>query len=523
MRAIRSIVAATPRHLRLLGELREAVTDEFANSTIERFEPPAKSVERAVLSYIDTCRRWPHSPRLISLVTELEALARSFQPNRRVRGLRRLSPEAISALLDEAPSGPAVAVPVALVSGRVESIGMPRQAIATLTDRPPEDARMLGRLHAGGRACDPIDGVAIFGLPVSDLIRLRELFSDPGAPGRGDLGALKQGLDAADQARIAAGAARAVGNLKTAFRIWDKRTDHQRGNTAATYLAPAPLARLALDVADLVLPRDAPFLFLGRQVGAGRRNDGRPSLAKQLRDVFTEALETARQIVAETDDLHAVDLFCGISVTRRISDLTAQARSAREEDAAIEEDFDQPTTAARRLIENVMAARDTVLLLRAYEAAFLTYTDKVLDLDPPDDLRAACDWFVRDVCGALQCRYRLAKADLDDGVFYWTDVRPRATGSAQPRRWLPLDVACVPITLVETPLMAVSARPARSVAFDALVEDVAAEIETSAGAGDGPSGDRPVRHGPSLRTAWSTLKLAYPPQKIFARQASRRP
>lgn len=523
MTEIERIVRADRPNIRLLARLRAAVEAELAGSPFARVDPPAVAAEEAVYALLDGARLWSRSPRLVSLVIELETLARSFGPNGRLRGLRQLSPEAVAALLDEAPGGPALARPVALADGKMIDRGGPEQTVALLTSRPPEDARLLGRLGADRSATDTVGGVAISFLPVADRTRLRALFDAPDAPGRGDLAALKGDLDRDDRARVAAGAARAAMNLQIAFRMWDRRRDHQRGSTAASYLSPAPLAQLALTVVDLVLPRDAPDLFLGDRVEIGRRHRDDARYAEQVRDVFTRILETAGAIAERTAELQGLNLFCGISVTRRVADLIAEERALRDElggDDGVEDGFDRPESAAQRLIENAMASRDTALLLRAYEAMFLAYTDIVLDGEPADALRAACDAVVRDVCGGLQRRYRLARADLDDGVFYWTDVRRRATGSAQPRRWLPPSVVAAPVILLGSPVAPLLARPSRFAVLCDIVDDIAAEFEDAAADIVRPAllDDRPPPRGPALRGAWTALTRAYPLEDFFRRQ-----
>lgn len=530
MTEIERIVWADRANLQLLNQLRDAVSANLAGRPIVQVDPPAAVAEGAVMALLDEARLWSQSPRLVSLIVELETLSRSFEPTGRVRRLRTLSPEAVAALLAKAPGGAALARPITLTEGAASARGPSDRAVALLTARPSEDARLLGRLGADGAPADAVQGVAIDFLPTGDLARLRELFAADGAPGRGDLAVLKADLDEADRARITHGAARAAGHLRLGFRIADNRRDHRRGSTAASYLDPAPLARLALTVIDMVLPRDAPQLFRPGAPGGGGPGEGDARAADHGRYVFNEILDTARGIAAQTPDLQNLDLFCGIAVIRRVSDLIAQERALREEhgigrDAAAgggdaEDDFDRPTAVARRLFESTMRSRDTVLMLCAYETTLSSYTDRILAEDIPDGSRADCDVIVRDLCGGLMRRYRLARADLDDGISHWTDIKPRATGSAQPRRWLPPSVAAAPVTLSRTLWAPIFARPARLGVFDDLVADVAAEMDEAVDPPDDPAraGDPRPREGAmseALIGAWAALTQAYPLHDFF--------
>lgn len=530
MTEIERIVWADRANLELLNQLRDAVGVNLAGRPIVQVDPPAAVAEGAAMALLDGARLWSQSPRLVSLIVELETLSRSFEPTGRVRGLRTLSPEAVAALLDEAPGGPALARPITWTEGTASDRGHPDRAVALLTARPSEDARLLGRLGADGAPAESVQGVAIDFLPAGDLARLRELFAADGAPGRGDLAVLKADLAEADRAHVALGAARAAGHLRLGFRIADNRRDHRRGSTAASYLDPAPLARLALTVIDMVLPREAPQLFRPGAPGDGGPGEGDAHAADHGRYVFNEILDTARGIAAQTPVLQDLDLFCGISVIRRVSDLVAQERALREEngiggdvaagDGDAEDDFDRPTAAARRLFESTMRSRDIVLLLRAYEATLSSYTDRILAGKIPDGSRAACDVIVRDLCGGLMRRYRLARADLADGISHWTDIKPRATGSAQPRRWLPPSVAAAPVTLSSTPWALIVARPARLGVFDDLVADVAAEMEEAVDPPDDPAraGDPRPREsamGEALIGAWAALTQTYPLDDFF--------
>ena len=208
MTEVETIIRSSRANLEHIGHLRKAVTAELAQSPFDRPQGPGVSIERALIALIDDCWRWRASPQLVAVVTELETLARSFRPGGRVRALLRLSPEAVAALLRQAPGGSGVVFPGFVRNGEIEIADDPLRVVAALTDREADNARLFGRMQAQAPVSGPVDALAIFAKPEPTRERLLSLFAGTNAPGRGHLAALKQHLDEEGRAVVAACATR---------------------------------------------------------------------------------------------------------------------------------------------------------------------------------------------------------------------------------------------------------------------------------------------------------------------------
>lgn len=439
-----------------LVELRETCRQVFSELGAPDVRESIACVEDQVFALIDNCRAWLSSPQRVAIVTELETLAQSFSPRGRIRGLDQLKDETIAALLDDAPGGQAIIAAGRLDKGNFEIPEAPLVQVGILTNRDRVNAHLIQRLSAQNpERPDDIAAAAVYASPALSRKRLASLFAGPDAPGRGSLTELKKSLTKPDRQLVAESAKRAAAHLRIAFRMWDKRTDHQRGGTIENWIEPTPFARLVVTLMEFVAPAESKLLFHNSAGQSDKVADAVLALAAEARNV-------AQTMIGETPELEGLDVLCGIDVARIVNDLNKNAEPIEE--------------AVRRFVGRITAMRDDVLLIEGYRNTLNAYTDEVadrLDSDGKLPLDAALDRVVRDICKPLgEWRHEL-RADIRDGVVYVYDIGSRATGESRPHSLLPNEIRRIPTRFISTIDYGSVALPENDAPIHMLVREVA--------------------------------------------------
>ncbi|NJO55686.1 MAG: hypothetical protein HC834_04220 [Rhodospirillales bacterium] len=426
------LIRSLKGNISLLAELRETIRAIFAEIPKSDVEASTACVEQAVIVLIKDCRNWAVSPQRVAVVTELEALSNSFKPGGRLRGIDRLSEEAISALLDEPPGGCGIVAPGILHDRDFHLAKNCADNVAVLTDLTQENALLINRINSTRVSNqDEVSAVGVYLSPSPDPARLRALFAKVDAREQGSLPKLKAMLTKsgrtqghADRCLIAESAQRAANHLRTAFHMWDKQKHHQRGGTIVNWLEPTPFTKLVVTLANLISPPERGAIFHATSIEAER-------LRVSVRSLADEAYEGAHAIIENTPELRGLNILCGIYANRITNDLRNTC--------------DQIAEAVRRITNRIMEMFDDLILIEGYLNMLNAYTDRLIDIceareDPDPGIRLATDVIVGRVCKKLgQWRQEL-KAELRDGVVYADDVRPRATGNSRYRQSLPQNI-----------------------------------------------------------------------------------
>jgi hypothetical protein len=223
-------------------------------------------------------------------------------------------------------------------------------------------------------------------------------------------------MDRAAIANLALSSLLAARDLKTAFGLWDRQRDPQRGQTLTDFERPAPLYQFIMALLEqgwpcLSVPPDE-----RQRLMAGERDHN--SFEGRLSELVARVVEYMPQLARDLRQRNDFDPLVGIDARSIVKAESPPRRADR-----IEWEMLAPT-AARRIAARIVKHREQIVILRDYaETLHRLNLNLAARAQKDDELKGDRDFFNERAVAATFLWVRECERQYQDGVFYPSDKR----------------------------------------------------------------------------------------------------